>query len=371
MALRILMVGGGSGGHFYPLMSIAESLRTTNENVSLYYAGPNPYNKAALDALNIRYVWCPAGKRRKYTSFLNVLDIFKTLFGILVALIKLFILYPDVVVSKGGYTSIPIILAGWFYRIPILVHESDAVVGTANKLGMRFARAIAVSYPKTLETISRSNVHFTGIPIRQELLESARPQDARELGIDNDLPIILVLGGSQGAERVNELILESLDELLPAYNIIHQTGEQSFSVTVLSARELIRDNTLIARYHPIAFLEASVLNQALHAATLVISRAGSGSIHEIAVHGKPSVLIPIPEEISHDQRTNAYTYAATGAAIVIEEHNLKGGLLRAEIDRIMQNSELYTSMTESARTFAPRSAGSVLANTIIELAKSH
>jgi len=366
-----MLVGGGTGGHFYPLMSLAESLRESQTNPELYYMGPHPYDVTALNAHGIIYVQCPAGKRRKYASIHNFLDFFKTLYGFFVAVLKLYSLYPDVVVSKGGYTSVPVVLAAAFLNIPIVVHESDVLPGTANALAAHFARYIGVSYEESLSKFPAGKASLVGIPMRKELLEPALNNAQAELGIDNDLPVILVLGGSQGAERVNELILRTLDELLPHFNLIHQTGEQSYNITLLSARELIADTTLIAHYHPTPFLTAATLNQALHVASLVISRAGSGSIHEIAAHGKPSILIPIPEEISHDQRTNAYTYAKASGAVVMEEHNLTDGLLRAEIDRIMQNEELYASLVTGARSFARTNAAHELTEIILKIAKEH
>ena len=371
--IRILLVGGGSGGHFYPLMSIAEKLRTHPLQPDLFYMGPDVYDTDALTAAHISFIYCPAGKRRKYASFLNFLDIFKTIWGTCIALIELYKLYPDVIVSKGSYTSVPVILAGAFLNIPIVVHESDTRLGSANKLASYFARHVAVSFEEVLPFLEKKkNVTLTGIPIREELLLPAAENVREGLGISNSLPVILVLGGSQGAERLNQLILDSLDELLPAYNIIHQTGKKNFDVTVLSARELIHETELLTHYRPVAFFDdAQILNDVYHAATIIISRAGTGTIYEISLHGKPSILIPIPESISHDQKTNAYAYAHSGAASVLEETNLSDSLLTAEIDRIMKNVDVYIPMAEAAQNFAPRNASETLAQIIISLAQTH
>ncbi len=369
--VRVVLVGGGSGGHFYPLISIAETLRTQAADISLYYIGPDPYDAAALAQNGITYMWCPAGKRRRYASLQNFFDLFKIIFGVWVALIKLFVVYPDVVMSKGGYTSVPVVVAAWLLRIPIIVHESDAVPGKANVLGGKHARYIAVSYTETLPKFPQDRALLTGIPMRKALLAPAGASASLPFTIPGDAPVLLILGGSQGAERINELILESLDELLPVYTIIHQTGANQFELVDRTATELITDPLLRARYHAVPFMTGEVLNSALHRASLVISRAGSGTIHEVAVHGKPSILIPIPEEISHDQRTNAYSYARAGGAIVMEEENLHDGLLRQEIDRIMQDQSLYTTMRESALAFAPSNAADELARMIIHIGDEH
>ena len=371
----IALVGGGTGGHFYPLIAVAEALNAKSQEIGksflLYYFGPDPYDRASLDALGITFVKVPAGKRRRYRSFLNILDSFKVLAGIIVALYKLFWLYPDVIMSKGGFTSVPILFAARILRIPIVVHESDAVVGRANKFGARAARYVAISYAESAQFFPPEKTALTGIPIREILLAPAPPNAKESLGVDVSLPVLLVLGGSQGAERVNTLILESLDELLPAYTIIHQTGGALYEATKAAAEALITDQNLRMRYHPIGFLDAATLNVAYETASIVISRSGSTTIFETAAHAKPSILIPIPEEISHDQRTNAYAYARSGAAIVMEEGNLRDGLLAAEISRIMSNQDTYRSMATAAKAFAPRDAAGKIAKILMSIGEEH
>ncbi|MCD5381762.1 MAG: UDP-N-acetylglucosamine--N-acetylmuramyl-(pentapeptide) pyrophosphoryl-undecaprenol N-acetylglucosamine transferase [Candidatus Pacebacteria bacterium] len=374
--MRIVFVAGGTGGHFYPLMAIADAVYDVAkekkiDTPELYYMGPDTYDEAALTARSIRFIACPAGKRRRYFSPLNILDFFKTSFGILVALWKLFILYPDVVMSKGSYTSVPVTIAAGLLRIPIVVHESDAVAGSANRIGGLFARYIAISYNDAITYFPESKTAFTGIPMRKKMLAAPVDNLHERLGIDASRPVIVVLGGSQGAERVNKLILETLDELLPEYTIIHQTGKASFDVITETAKTLITDTELLRHYHPVAFMSAETLNMAMHSATIIVSRAGSTGIHEIAVKGKPAILIPIPEDVSHDQRTNAYAYARTGAAVVMEEQNLTDGLLTGEITRIMSDPMTYRSMSEAAIAFAPRQAAHMLASTLLEIGLEH
>ncbi len=368
---RILLVGGGTGGHFYPLISIAEALNTSPLQPKLYYAGPNAYDQSALTAEKISYIYIGAGKQRRYLSILNFFDLIKTFWGILVALVKLYILYPDVIMSKGGFTSVPVVLAGAFLRIPIVIHESDAVMGRANKLASRFAKNIIVAYDETIQSLPHLPVQKLGIPIRSIFFQNPSPQAIDTLGIDPDRPVILVLGGSQGAERINRFILDSLDELLTDYTVIHQTGTGQFELCKLSAENLIPNKDLHRHYHPRPFLDAITLNDAYHLSRIVISRAGSNSIYEISLHGKPSILIPIPEGISHDQRTNAYAYARISGATVLEEQNLSDGLLRAEIDRIMQSDEAYESMSKSALSFAQRDTANRISDLLLQIAQKH
>lgn len=373
--MRFVLVGGGTGGHFYPLMAIAESLKASSTEkggeMELFYIGPDPYDSAALEELSITFARCPSGKLRRYRSVLNLFSPFLIIWGIIVALIRLFIIYPDAVMSKGGYTSVPVVIAAWLLRIPIVIHESDMLVGRANRLGARFARHIGVAYPETASSFPQNKTALVGIPVRRTLRAPIPGNGHEELGIDRSLPVILVLGGSGGAERINTLLLQSLDELLPTYSIIHQTGAVHLEPVRRAAEALIKDPELQKRYHPIGFLSAKMLHTAYGVASIVVSRAGSTTIFENALHSKPSILVPIPQEVSHDQRANAYAYAQTGAAVVIEEGNLNDGLLAAEISRIMNDAAAYQKMSEAARTFAPADAADKLAAILTQTGREH
>ena len=370
--MRIVLTGGGTGGHFYPLIAIAESIRgnSLSANAELYYIGPDEYDKEALDSFDIKFVSCPSGKMRRYFSFKNFIDIFKVIFGFFVALWKLFIIYPDAVMSKGGYTTVPVVLAAWFLRIPVVVHESDVRPGISNKIGGMVATYVAVSWPETADRFNAHKVALTGIPFRASVLAPAEAPKT-QLGLPETIPLILILGGSSGAERINTLVLDSLDELLPQYTVIHQTGKDLYEGVVEAAEALLEGKGYKERYVPVAFLDAAKMNLALTGADLIVSRAGSGTIFEIAAHGKPSIIIPIPETISHDQRTNAYSYARSTDAIVLEEGNISDGLLSAEIARIMGDTTLYTTMAEKARAFAPADASEKISDILRQIATAH
>lgn len=371
--MRIVLVGGGSGGHFYPLIAVAEQINEYKRkglDVELYYIGTEAYNKTDLEANNIKFIYCPSGKKRKYFSLLNYLDIFKIIYGFFVAVYKLFVLYPDVVFSKGSYTSVPVTLACFLLRIPVVVHESDTRPGSANKLAATFARYVAISFEEVAEYFPASKTQLTGIPLRKAFVEViANP--IQELGLPNDKPLLFVTGGSLGAERLNSLILESLDELLPEYVILHQTGDVHAQAVESFAASKMGSVKLLEHYFVKGTLTAREINAAESAAVMVISRAGTGSIYEIAEKGKPAILIPIPESISHDQKTNAYAYARIGAASVLEEANLTDGLLASEISRIIGNEVMYTAMQNSARAFGHKNASLTLADTLIGIAQEH
>lgn len=370
---RIVLVGGGTGGHFYPLMAVAERLNSdssSEDSIKLYYMGPSPYNNADLVDNNITFIKILSGKRRKYFSILNFLDTFKIFLGTFTAIVKLYNIYPDAVFSKGGYTSVPVILAATILRIPIMIHESDTKTGSANKLASKFARYIAIGFFDTAQYFPRHKTALVGVPIRKKFF-IIPDNPLLKLGLPADKPLLFITGGSLGSQRINNLILDSLDELLPDYIILHQTGEANQDQVIQTSAGLIPDTNLLSRYFVKGTLTGDEMHLAQSAAKLIISRAGTGTIFEIAQKGKPSILIPIPEDISHDQRDNAYEYARSGAASVIEEANLTDGLFTSEINRIVTNSQIYDDMSASAYAFAKPDAAEIIAKTLIEITLDH
>lgn len=372
--MRIVFVGSGTGGHFYPLIAIAEAIRkrdsTEGRESELCFMGPEPYDQSSLDRLQIRFISCPAGKRRLYRSFRNYLDTVKTLFGIFVAFYKLLLLYPDAIMSKGGYTTVPVVIAAWLLRIPIVIHESDAVAGRANLVAARFARYIAIAHDDAAAFFDAKKTALVGLPIRSSFFTEIQDPHA-VIGVPNDRPVIFVTGGSSGAKRLNDLVLQSLDELLPLYTIVHQTGAAQEAEVTRTAATLIADASLLERYYIRGTLPGEQMASALAAASLVISRSGSSAIFEIALKGKPSILVPIPEGISRDQRSNAYSYARTGAATVLEEQNLTDDLLVSEARYILENQEVYQNMQTAARNFTHPDAADKLADILAAIGHEH
>jgi UDP-N-acetylglucosamine--N-acetylmuramyl-(pentapeptide) pyrophosphoryl-undecaprenol N-acetylglucosamine transferase len=368
--MRIAFVGGGTGGHFYPLIAVAEELERRPETPELYYIGPTPYEPETLSAHNIAFISCPAGKLRRYFSLHNILDLVRTALGVFVAIFKLYVLYPDVIFSKGGYTSVPVLIAAFLLRIPVVIHESDAVPGRANLLASSFARYIAISYAQAARFFPKEKTALIGIPIRSAI--RARHKDPfGALGIKNDKPLVLVTGGSLGAERINNLILRSLDELLPLYRLFHLTGDAHYDELVLAAKTLIRDRDLLERYYIKGSVSGETMSLLLSAATLVVTRGGSTTLFEVALHDKPAIVIPIPEDVSRDQRTNAYAYARSGAATVIEEHNLTEHLLAAEIRTIIEDRTRYQAMVAAASSFAMPKAAATIADVLVGIGIEH
>ena len=377
--MTIVFTGGGTGGHFYPIIAIAEALEDLVREKrliapALYYLAPNSFDEKALFANGITYIHIPAGKMRRYASFRNVTDFFFTILGIFSACITLFRLYPDVVVSKGGYGSVPTVIAARLLRIPVIIHESDAKPGRANLLAAKFAVKIAISFESAAQYFPervQSKIARTGIPIRKALMRIETEGAQQYLKLEKDIPTILILGGSQGALNINEILLSSLPRLVSFANIIHQTGRAHFTNVQAVASVILGKDQHADRYHPIDYLSEVSLQRAAGVATIVVSRAGANSIAEIGLWKKPAILIPIPESISHDQRTNAYAYAKTGAAVVLDEENLTSHILTSEIERIINDPELAKRMGAAAEGFTDPDAARILANEVLAIALPH
>lgn len=377
--MKIVCTGGGTGGHVYPVFAVIERLREVAEDekivsASIYYFSNSPYNKAVLFDNKVEFVYVPSGKMRLYFSFQNFIDIFKIFFGIIKAFFSLYRIYPDVVFAKGGFASFPTLFAARLLAIPVIIHESDSVPGRVNAWAGKFAKRIAVSYPEAAQFFKNKNVAVTGQPVRREILKAAREDMQGEheyFHLSQDLPVILVLGGSQGAEIINETILSSLLELTEKYQIILQTGPKNFEEVSSRAKLHFKDNpSLERRFRAFRYLSSSDMRIAAGIADLIVSRAGS-AIFEIAAWGVPSIIIPISDSQGDHQRENAFNYGRAGACLVVEEHNLTPHLLIAQIQVILGNPEKQEAMKEAAKAFFIPDAGVKIAKEIISIALTH
>ncbi len=377
--MTIVFTGGSTGGHFYPLIAISEALGdiVREEHIvapSLYFFAPSQFDEKALFENGIIFIRVPAGRIRRYFSFANILSPFLVLLGVCRALVTLFRLYPDVVISKGGFGSIPTVLAAWILCIPIIIHESDAKPGRANLFSARFATKIAISFESSRQFFRKKDQHKiarTGIPLRKALMRLEREGARQYLKLEDGVPTILILGGSLGATKINEAVLSALPDLLSFANIIHQTGQKNFAEVESLAKVILSKSEHASRYHPFSYLDEVSLQRSAGVADLIISRAGATAIAEIGLWKKPAILIPIPESVSHDQRTNAYSYADTGAAIVLEEGNLTPHVLTSEAKRVLSDTELMARMSTSAEGFTDIGAARLIAHEALAIALSH
>ncbi len=376
--MKILFAGGGTGGHFYPIIAVAEEVNKLADQehlvgIKLYYMSDSPIDKDLLFKTGLTYIEVPTGKRRTYGSIKNFFDVFKTLFACINATWKVFVLYPDVVFGKGGYASFPAMFAAKLLRIPVVIHESDIVPGQVNKWIAPYASKIAISYPEATKYFKVKNpetIALTGQPVRKSLLEVPTEDPTKVFELELGIPVILVLGGSSGSEKINENLIDILPKLLEKYQVLHQTGEANYDWMKKRAAGVLAGDDHISRYRPFGFLEVKQLRLAAEAATLVVSRAGS-TIFEISLWQKPSVLIPLAIARDDHQRENAYSYARTGAATVIEEQNLKPELFFSVVESIMQDKARQQVMIEGTKQFAKLDAAQKIAQALLSIATHH
>jgi UDP-N-acetylglucosamine--N-acetylmuramyl-(pentapeptide) pyrophosphoryl-undecaprenol N-acetylglucosamine transferase len=375
--IRVVLTGGGTGGHLFPLVAVSRKINDIcrAENLGepeIYYLGPGLFLESSLEreAMNFHYSILMTGKWRRYFSFKNFVDLFKIGLGIIQALWQVWVIMPDVIFSKGGYGSIATVFAGWLYRIPIIIHESDSVPGLANRWLAPLASLVAVSFNEAADYLPKDKTYFTGEAIRDSFFEPPAPEKERALlHLTTKKPVILVLGGSQGAQKINDIILDILPNLLEMAEVVHQTGDDNYNSVFNESRVILEGLTgeqLIA-YHPVSFLVEPEFVAGMHSADLVISRSGAGTIFEIAASGKASILIPITHSPGDHNRRNAYIFADGGRAEVIEEANLTPNLLLSVIRSILNNPEKKKTMEEKAKKFATPDAARLIAQALLNL----
>lgn len=375
--MKILFTGGGTGGHFYPIIAVAEALheRIKERKIiapQLYFMAPSKYNGRALFDNDIEFIAVPAGKMRRYFSLLNITDMFKTLYGCISALISMFRIYPDVVFGKGGYASFPALFAAKILKIPVIIHESDSAPGRVNAWAGKFASKIALSYPEAAAYFTKKEgvVAMTGCPIRTEVAQPLSNGAHEFLQLEANTPVVFIMGGSQGSQNINDAIIEGLPEILHRYQVIHQTGRDNIEEIKSTVGIILKDHPYSYRYHPFDYLNELALRMSAGVADVIISRAGS-TIFEIASWGVPSIIIPLPRDVSHDQTSNAFAYAKTGAASVIEENNLSAHIVIEEIDRINSSPNLKETMKQKAKAFARLDSAVLIADAILDIALEH
>ncbi len=373
--MKILFTGGGSGGHFYPIIAVAEEINRIVRDEHLlapefYFMSDAPYDPLLLAENNIQFIENPAGKMRLYFSPKNIFDIFKTAIGVIKACFKIFSLYPDVIFSKGAYASFPALVAARIFRIPVVIHESDCAPGRTNIWAGKFAARIAVSYQEAAQFFPSDRTAVTGNPVRRDAKEISTAGAYEHFDLEPNIPVVLIQGGSLGAQLINETVLSALPELVESVQIIHQTGKNNIEEVRGTADVVLANNPLKTRYKPIDYLNSINLKMAAGAARVVVTRAGS-ALFEVALWGKPAIVIPLAESNGDHQRKNAYSYARFGAGIVIEEGNLSPTILASEIKRIVEDPTLIAKLSEGAKSFARPEAGETVAREILKIALSH
>jgi UDP-N-acetylglucosamine--N-acetylmuramyl-(pentapeptide) pyrophosphoryl-undecaprenol N-acetylglucosamine transferase len=374
-SFRIVFAGGGSGGHIYPLIAVAEASQKLWQDtgarapLELYYVGPRDEYAAMLESHGIAVRSIVAGKLRRYFSLQNFLDVPKFFIGFVQALWRLYWLMPDVIFSKGGSGALPVVIAGWWYRIPIAIHESDALPGLSNLQSARFAKKICVSFEGAAAYFDPKKTVVTGTPVRADLLENRTTQEAAKdaLGFSSSHPLLFIVGGSQGSRPLNLFVVENLKPITQMAQVLHQTGMANFAEAEKLSQAALMNAGYGNRYRAISYLDDQTLRLALTAADVVLSRAGSG-IFELAAFGKPMILVPHPSAGSNDhQSANAQAFAANGGAVVIEETNLFGGIFITEFKRILDHADVREAMGRAAMSHVVPNAAERIAEEVLKM----
>ncbi len=384
--MRMVLTGGGTGGHLTPLIAVASALRAIAEQgrmmepdpsappLELAYLGVvTDLDRAALTAANIPFRHIPSGKIRRYLSgaHLTAVDLlFRLPIGVLRALWTLFFVMPDVVFSKGGYGSIPVVLVSWIYRIPVLLHETDLVPGVANRKLARYASAIGVSFRDAEKHFPAAKTFVAGTPLRPAFRAPPAAVAARQrLGLHDRKPVVFVTGGSQGAQRINTVVLAALPKLLTEAQVLHQVGENNSEAVRRFVQTDLKHVPDLADYHLVASLREDDMAASLAAADLVVSRAGGTALAEIAAVGRPSLLVPLREAAQDHQWENAYFFREHGAAVVLDESNLTPTLFLSTVERVLGNPQDLRLMAERVRQLHRPGAAEEIARTLVEMAQ--
>ncbi len=327
---RIILTGGGTAGHVTPNIALLPGLKALGYDIH-YIGSYNGIEKELIEQFGIPYHGISSGKLRRYFSLQNFTDPFRVLkgFGEAKKIIKT--LKPDVIFSKGGFVSVPVVVAGKQCRVPTIIHESDMTPGLANKLAIPSASKVCCNFPETLDHLPKEKAVLTGSPIRQELLSGNREAALEFCGLTPDKPVILIVGGSLGSVIVNNAIREVLPELLKDFHVVHLCGKGKVD-------ESLKD---LKGYVQFEYIK-NELKDLFALSDIVISRAGANAICEIMALHKPNLLIPLSAKASRgDQILNARSFERQGFSVVLEEEAMNHDSLLAAIQKLHREKDAY------------------------------
>lgn len=327
---KVLLTGGGTAGHVTPNMALIPELKNLGYDI-LYVGSYDGIEKKLIEDINVPYKGISSGKLRRYMSLKNLTDPFRVIKGYSEAkqIVKEY--QPDVLFSKGGFVSVPVVLAAKKYKVPIIIHESDMTPGLANKISIPYAKMVCHNFPETAEHLPENKSLLTGSPIRKELMSGNSLAGLDLCGFTANKPVIMVTGGSLGSEAVNKAIREALPKLLDKYQIVHLCGKGKTD-------ESLKDTPGYVQFEYIK----DEMKDIFAMANLVISRAGANAICEIQALKKPSILIPLPASSSRgDQILNAQSFEKQGFSKVLYEENMTTEDLVATINEVYDNKAQY------------------------------
>lgn len=335
---KIVMTGGGTAGHVTPNIALMPALKDAGYEIS-YIGSYEGIEKGLIEGQKIPYYGISSGKLRRYFDIKNFSDPFKVVKGYCQSVKLLKQLKPDIVFSKGGFVSVPVIMAAKRCKIPAIIHESDITPGLANKLAIPNATKVCCNFPETLQYLPKEKAVLTGSPIRKELLSGDAKKALSFCNFtDESKPVILIIGGSTGSKAINTAIRELLPELLKKYNVIHLCGKGNLEESLAT----------LSGYAQFEYVNKE-LSDLFALSTLVISRAGANAICELLALHKPNILIPLSAAASRgDQILNAASFEKSGYSYVLEEEKVSNNSLLEAINHVMENKTSYINAMKNS-----------------------
>ena len=334
---KIVLTGGGTAGHVTPNIALIPRLRELGYEIT-YIGSYEGIEKKLIEAEGIPYYGISSGKLRRYFDLKNFSDPFRVLKGIREAKALIKQIDPDVVFSKGGFVSVPVVRAAAGRHVPVIIHESDMTPGLANKLSIPAASKICCNFPETVSSLPAGKAVLTGSPIRAELMSGSREKGLTFTGLDGKKPVLMIIGGSLGATPVNDAVRRILPELLKTFDVVHLCGKDKLD-------ESLKDTAGYRQYEYIR----EELPDLFALADVVISRAGANAICELLALKKPALLIPLPLSASRgDQILNAKSFHAQGFSALLEEEEMTRERLLAEVLSLYENRVSYVQAMEGS-----------------------
>lgn len=336
---KIVLTGGGTAGHVTPNIALMPALKEAGYEIT-YIGSKKGMEKGLIEATGTKYYGISSGKLRRYFDWKNFSDPFRVMNGFFEAKRILRKIKPDVIFSKGGFVSVPVVLAAKALHIPAVIHESDMTPGLANRIALRGATTVCCNFPETVEKLQGNRAIWTGTPIRQELFSGDANRGLSFCGFDsaNDKPVLLIIGGSQGSVFINNAVRGSIDELLKDFRIIHLCGKGNLDES-LKNREGYAQYEFISKELPDLFA----------AADIIISRAGANAIFELLALKKPNILIPLGLNASRgDQILNARSFEKQGFSKVLEEESVSAELLTDTVRKVYADRDQYILAMEAS-----------------------
>lgn len=335
---KILLTGGGTAGHVTPNIALLPHLKEAGFEIS-YVGSYTGMEKELIKAQHIPYYGISSGKLRRYLDLKNLSDPFKVIKGLGQAIRLIHKIKPDVIFSKGGFVSVPVVLAAKFCHVPAIIHESDLTPGLANKIAIPCAAKVCCNFPETMKYLPPEKAVLTGSPIRRELL-SGDAAAARSLcGFDESRPVLFIIGGSSGSVIINNTVREALPSLLDRFQVIHMCGKGNLEPTLASTKG----------YHQIEYI-GDELRDIFAMSDIVVSRAGANSICELLALRKPNLLIPLSAAASRgDQLLNASSFEKQGFSMILLEENMTTVTLISSIDQLYADREKYVQAMKDSQ----------------------